>query len=176
MTKYSIQFLKNKITDRIHVNHERSLTGADLQEMLLDIVDSLVGELIGGGPGSEALATSIPRDTFPEFYGLEFQDSSLYFAYLNEYYLPELSTVTGFLLRVVAPTVSGAGVPFQIRVVSDTNESLGLYNSNLSNDLQLIEFTLSTPATFELVMIQYKSTVPFFVKEVLLLNNTPPLP
>jgi hypothetical protein len=38
---YSIQELKNMITDRIHENHERAIDGVDLQEFLHDILDSL---------------------------------------------------------------------------------------------------------------------------------------
>lgn len=36
-----IQDLINSITDRIYENHEREISGVDLQEMLIDIVESL---------------------------------------------------------------------------------------------------------------------------------------
>jgi hypothetical protein len=42
--EYPIQELKNRITDRIHENHERAIDGEDLQEMLHDVVDSVVHE------------------------------------------------------------------------------------------------------------------------------------
>ncbi len=172
MTAYTIQFLKNKITDRINTNHSRSLSGMDVQEMLLDIIDSLVaaitGEII---PGAGVSTSAIPRDTFPEFYGTLFDPSPQYFSYLSEYYLPELTSVTGLLLRVIAPGAGEAGVGFQIRVTSDTNEYLGLYNATLTSELQLLEFTLATPATFECIMVQYKSTIPLYLKEILLINN-----
>ncbi len=51
MAEYSIQVLKNRITDRIHENRSRSITGVDLQEILHDIVDSLAGHT-GGETGS----------------------------------------------------------------------------------------------------------------------------
>ena len=41
MAVYPIQELKNKITDRILDNHERAITGDELQEVLLDVLDSL---------------------------------------------------------------------------------------------------------------------------------------
>lgn len=41
--QYTIQDLKNLITDRIHENHERAIDGVDLQEFLHDILDSLSG-------------------------------------------------------------------------------------------------------------------------------------
>ena len=62
MAEFSIQVLKNRITDRIHENRSRSITGVDLQEILHDIVDSLAGQS-GGEPGS---VTNLMTD-----YGLE---------------------------------------------------------------------------------------------------------
>ena len=50
MTEYTLQALKNRITDRIHENRSRSITGIDLQEILHDMIDSLVGQA-GGDPG-----------------------------------------------------------------------------------------------------------------------------
>lgn len=41
--EYELQALKNLITDRIHENHEKEITGVDLQEFLHDILDSLAG-------------------------------------------------------------------------------------------------------------------------------------
>jgi hypothetical protein len=41
MSVYPLQELKNKITDRILDNHERAITGDELQEVLLDVLDSL---------------------------------------------------------------------------------------------------------------------------------------
>ena len=184
MTKYSIQVLKNMITDRIHENHERSIDGVAIQEFLHDILDSSNG-VVSGGEGNTGgtitninviNATALPRDNFPGFYGLAFDHTSLYFCYLNEYYLPESSLVTGFLLRVVAPAVSEPGSPLEIRVISDTNEYLGRYDSTLTSELQLIEFVLDAPASFEFIMIQYKSAVAFYVKEILLLNKDTQLP
>jgi hypothetical protein len=40
-----IQELKNRITDRIHENHEQAIDGEDLQEMLHDVVDCVTGHL-----------------------------------------------------------------------------------------------------------------------------------
>ncbi len=178
MTKYSIQVLKNMITDRIHENHQRSIDGVAIQEFLHDILDSATGVTSGGEITNINVinATALPRDNFPGFYGLAFDHTSLYFCYLNEYYLPESSLVTGLLLRVVAPAVSETGSPLEIRVISDTNEYLGRYDSTLTSELQLIEFVLDAPASFEFIMIQYKSAVAFYVKEILLLNKDTQLP
>ena len=41
MAEYTKSELLNQITDRIYENHERAISGMDLQEMLIDIVDSL---------------------------------------------------------------------------------------------------------------------------------------
>lgn len=183
MTKYSIQVLKNMITDRIHENHERSIDGVAIQEFLHDILDSSNG-VVSGGEGNTGgtitninviNATALPRDNFPGFYGLLFDHSSLYFCYLNEYYIPQASVVNGFLLRVIAPSVAEPGSPLEIRVVSDTDEYLGTYDTTLTGEMQLVEFVLDAPASFEFMMIQYKSQIPFYVKEILLLNK-PQLP
>lgn len=178
MTKYSIQVLKNMITDRIHENHQRSIDGVAIQEFLHDILDSATGVTSGGEITNINVinATALPRDNFPGFYGLAFDHTSLYFCYLNEYFLPESSQVTGFFLRVIAPAVSEPGSPLEIRVISDTNEYLGRYDSTLTSELQLIEFVLDAPASFEFIMIQYKSAVAFYVKEILLLNKDTQLP
>jgi hypothetical protein len=53
MAEFTIQVPKNRITDRIHENRSRSITGVDLQEILHDIVDSLAGQS-GGETGSSA--------------------------------------------------------------------------------------------------------------------------
>jgi hypothetical protein len=166
------------ITDRIHENHQRSIDGVAIQEFLHDILDSATGVTSGGEITNINVinATALPRDNFPGFYGLAFDHTSLYFCYLNEYYLPESSLVTGLLLRVVAPAVSETGSPLEIRVISDTNEYLGRYDSTLTSELQLIEFVLDAPASFEFIMIQYKSAVAFYVKEILLLNKDTQLP
>lgn len=41
MSAYPLQELRNRITDRIKDNHERALTGDDIQETLIDVLDSL---------------------------------------------------------------------------------------------------------------------------------------
>lgn len=41
MAVYTISELLNQITDRVFENHERAISGPDMQEMLHDIVDSL---------------------------------------------------------------------------------------------------------------------------------------
>ena len=43
MAIFSILNLKNRITERIHGNRARVITGVDLQEILHDIIDSLIG-------------------------------------------------------------------------------------------------------------------------------------
>ena len=43
MARYTLQTLKNRITDRIHDNRARAISGIDLQEILHDVVDSLAG-------------------------------------------------------------------------------------------------------------------------------------
>ena len=43
MAIFSILTLKNRITERIHGNRARVITGVDLQEILHDIIDSLIG-------------------------------------------------------------------------------------------------------------------------------------
>ena len=56
MAIFSILALKNRITERIHGNRARVITGVDLQEMLHDIIDSLIsagGEVV---PGTEPLS------------------------------------------------------------------------------------------------------------------------
>jgi hypothetical protein len=50
MTRYSLQTLKNRITERIHANRARAITGIDMQEMLHDVIDSLNADG-GGDPG-----------------------------------------------------------------------------------------------------------------------------
>ena len=42
MAIFTILALKNRITERIHANRSRSITGVDLQEILHDIIDSLI--------------------------------------------------------------------------------------------------------------------------------------
>ena len=49
MTVYPLQLLKNRITDRIHANRSRAITGIDMQEMLHDVIDSLNADA-GGNP------------------------------------------------------------------------------------------------------------------------------
>lgn len=41
MAAYSIQELRTKITERINSNHSRSIKGVDIQELMIDILDSL---------------------------------------------------------------------------------------------------------------------------------------
>jgi len=56
MAIFSILALKNRITERIHGNRARVITGVDLQEMLHDIIDSLIG---AGGevvPGTDPVS------------------------------------------------------------------------------------------------------------------------
>ena len=48
MAVYTLSELKNRITDRIYENHERAISGPDLQEILHDIIDSLTGTPIVG--------------------------------------------------------------------------------------------------------------------------------
>jgi len=43
MAVYTIPDLVNKITDRITENHERAISGMDLHEICIDIIDSLMG-------------------------------------------------------------------------------------------------------------------------------------
>lgn len=50
MAIFSLQTLKNRITDRIHENRARAITGVDLQEILHDVVDSLAGATSTGEP------------------------------------------------------------------------------------------------------------------------------
>lgn len=50
MAVFPLQTLKNRITDRIHANRARAITGIDVQEMLHDVIDSLNGDG-GGDPG-----------------------------------------------------------------------------------------------------------------------------
>ena len=50
MAVYPLQQLKNRITDRIHANRARAITGIDMQEMLHDVIDSLNADG-GGDPG-----------------------------------------------------------------------------------------------------------------------------
>jgi len=56
MAIFSILALKNRITERIHGNRARVITGVDLQEILHDIIDSLIG---AGGevvPGADPIS------------------------------------------------------------------------------------------------------------------------
>jgi len=46
MAVYALNELKLRITDRIYENHERRISGPDLQEMLHDIIDSLAGDVV----------------------------------------------------------------------------------------------------------------------------------
>ena len=50
MTRYTLQALKNRITDRIHDNRSRAISGVELQEILHDVVDSLAGITSGDDP------------------------------------------------------------------------------------------------------------------------------
>ncbi len=43
MAVLTISVLVNKITDRITENHERAISGMDLHEICIDIIDSLMG-------------------------------------------------------------------------------------------------------------------------------------
>jgi hypothetical protein len=56
MAIFSILALKNRITERIHGNRARMITGVDLQEILHDIIDSLIG--VGGEvvPGTDPIS------------------------------------------------------------------------------------------------------------------------
>ena len=56
MAIFSILSLKNRITERIHGNRARVITGVDLQEILHDIIDSLIsagGEVV---PGTDSIS------------------------------------------------------------------------------------------------------------------------
>jgi len=56
MAIFTILALKNRITERIHSNRARVITGVDLQEILHDIIDSLIG---AGGevvPGTDPIS------------------------------------------------------------------------------------------------------------------------
>lgn len=46
MATYSLQELRTKITERINSNHSRSISGIDIQELMIDMLDSL--EAISG--------------------------------------------------------------------------------------------------------------------------------
>ncbi len=50
MTRYSLQALKNRITDRVHENRSRAISGVELQEILHDVLDSLAGASLGDEP------------------------------------------------------------------------------------------------------------------------------
>jgi hypothetical protein len=53
MAIFSIQALKNRITERIHGNRARVISGVDLQEILHDMIDSLTGSGGEVGPGTD---------------------------------------------------------------------------------------------------------------------------
>jgi hypothetical protein len=63
MARFSILALKNRITERIHGNRARVITGVDLQEILHDIIDSLIGS------GGEVVPGTDPTSETSE-YGL----------------------------------------------------------------------------------------------------------
>ena len=56
MAIFTILALKNRISERIHGNRSRVITGVDLQEILHDIIDSLIGS--GGEvvPGTDPIS------------------------------------------------------------------------------------------------------------------------
>jgi len=55
MAIFTILALKNRITERIHANRSRSITGVDLQEILHDIIDSLFGAVGTSEPGTSTI-------------------------------------------------------------------------------------------------------------------------
>ncbi|MFA6129278.1 MAG: hypothetical protein WC699_18405 [Bacteroidales bacterium] len=63
MAIFSILALKNRVTERIHGNRARVITGVDLQEILHDIIDSLIGA------GGEVVPVSDPVSQISD-YGL----------------------------------------------------------------------------------------------------------
>ncbi|MFA6128265.1 MAG: hypothetical protein WC699_13260 [Bacteroidales bacterium] len=56
MAIFSILALKNRITERIHGNRARVITGVDLQEILHDIIDSLIGSGEEVVPGTDPVS------------------------------------------------------------------------------------------------------------------------
>ena len=56
MAIFSILSLKNRITERIHGNRARVITGVDLQEILHDIIDSLISAGGEAVPGTDSIS------------------------------------------------------------------------------------------------------------------------
>jgi hypothetical protein len=155
MAQYSISDLKNKITDRIHENHERAITGPDLQEILHDVLDSL------------AASSGSILDIFPGWHGDEFSASATFYHYLGEYYI---SGVTPTKLYIRAKSPDGAGsIIVHIRAESASNENVGSDSLTLVEEYSLFEIDLVAAVFGEPLMIQYKSNQNFQVKEIIIL-------
>lgn len=155
MAQYSISDLKNKITDRIHENHERQITGPDLQEMLHDILDSL--SAAGSGGISEK---------FPGWHGLEFLESPNFFSYLGEYQILN-APPTKLFVRAKTPEGTGS-IILTLRVETHSNQNAGGDDLTLTEDYGGFIVDLPGSATNEPLMIQYKSSQPFQIKEIIL--------
>ena len=155
MAQYSISDLKNKITDRIHENHERAITGPDLQEMLHDILDSV--SAAGSGGISEK---------FPGWHGQEFAESPNFYCYLGEYQILG-SAPANLFIRAKTPEGSGS-IILNIRAWSDSNQLAGSDALTLTEEYTGFLLDLPTTVPDEPLMIQYKSSQSFQVKEIIL--------
>jgi len=155
MAQFPLAELKNRITDRIHENHERDITGPDLQEILHDILDSLAAS--AGGI----------LEIFQGWHGAEFASSATFFHYLGEYYISGI-TPTKIYIRAKTPDGTGSAI-IQIRAESDSNENVGAENLTLTEEYSLYEIDLNTTVIGEPLMIQYKSNQNFQVKEIIII-------
>jgi hypothetical protein len=86
MAIFSILALKNRITERIHGNRSRVITGVDLQEILHDIIDSLIGNDGTVDPG-----TLNPETHFSD-YGLAGQLNGSNKVFITTYQFIDQST------------------------------------------------------------------------------------
>lgn len=155
MARYSISELKNKITDRIHENHARRITGPDLQEILHDVIDSVSGA--GGGIS----------EIFHGWHGQEFAQSSTFYRYIGQY---SLSGNAPTMILIRGKTIAGAGAAqIHLRIESESNLALGQGDLAFMEEYSWHLIELQPILIDEPVMIQYKSSQAFQLKELILL-------
>ncbi len=153
MAKYPISVLKNRITDRIHDNHARRITGPDLQEVLHDIIDS------ASGTGAVQI--------FPGWHGQEYPANTVYYRYLAEFTLYGLIPS---LCVIRAKSTEGAGIQaIQLRLITDANLLVFESGIQLSEEYSIYLLPLENIIECLPLMIEYKSSQAFNIKEIILL-------
>jgi len=119
---------------------------------------------------SNPIATSFYRDNVDGWYGNSCRASSLYFSYINHFFIASVPAVKKVQFMAMTDDVAGIGSSVEIRIVSTINEVLASTTFVLSSNYQLIEFDIADydPAVQISFMLEYKSDYIFYIKEIFL--------